>query len=79
MNHKLLSKLILFSFLMIFLKYDAAALAGWSSMDTEVTNVLYDVWGSSATDVFAVGTLGFVLHYDGNSEGTWSDMDHRGH
>ena len=30
---------------------------------------LESVWGSSATDVFAVGDIGTILHYDGN---TWS-------
>jgi len=30
-----------------------------------------DFWGSSASDVFAVGYKGTVLHYDGN---TWSEM-----
>jgi hypothetical protein len=33
---------------------------------------LSDVWGSSATDVFAVGIDGVILHYDGSS---WSAMD----
>ena len=30
---------------------------------------LESVWGSSATDVFAVGDIGTILHYDGD---TWS-------
>ena len=75
MNNKLSSKIILFSFLMIFLKYDAAALGGWSFMDTGVTNALNGVWGSSATDVFAVGTLGTILHYDGKTKSAWTAMD----
>jgi hypothetical protein len=28
-------------------------------------SVLNEIWGSSATDVFAVGEDGVVLHYDG--------------
>jgi hypothetical protein len=32
---------------------------------------LYGIWGTSSTDVFAVGANGAVLHYDGN---TWDSM-----
>ncbi len=32
---------------------------------------LEDVWGSSSSDVFAVGWSGNILHYDGNE---WSKM-----
>jgi hypothetical protein len=35
-------------------------------------NHLYAVWGSSGSDVFAVGTGGTILHYDGAD---WSPMD----
>ncbi|MFQ5826374.1 MAG: PKD domain-containing protein, partial [Dehalococcoidia bacterium] len=35
------------------------------------TNPLYGVWGSSATDVFAVGIGGTIVHYNGTS---WSAM-----
>ena len=40
-------------------------------MTSGTTNVLYGVWGSSATDVFAVGDSGTILHYDGSA---WSAM-----
>ena len=44
----------------------------WSSMNSGSATVnLSEVWGSSSTDVFAVGTGGTILHYDGN---TWSNM-----
>ncbi|MFH2010612.1 MAG: glucosyltransferase-I, partial [bacterium] len=33
---------------------------------------LWDVWGSSDSDIFAVGELGLILHYDGVA---WSEMD----
>ena len=29
-------------------------------------NTLRDVWGSSGTDVFAVGDVGTIIHYDGD-------------
>jgi hypothetical protein len=34
-------------------------------------NPLIDIWGSSSTDVFSVGTAGTILHYDGKA---WSKM-----
>ena len=72
---KSLPKPILIFFLM-FLPMDAAvALAGWSPMESETQKMLNAVWGSSASDVFIVGTLGTILHYDGNPEATWSRMD----
>jgi hypothetical protein len=43
----------------------------WSSMSSGTTNNLLGVWGSSASDVFAVGNSGTILHYDGS---TWSSM-----
>jgi hypothetical protein len=35
------------------------------------TNQLDSVWGSSASDIFAVGIGGTILHYDGS---TWSPL-----
>ncbi len=32
-------------------------------MDSGTTENLYDVWGSTATNVFAVGANGTILHY----------------
>jgi hypothetical protein len=32
---------------------------------------LYDIWGSSGSDVFVVGQAGTILHYDGS---TWSPI-----
>ncbi len=79
MKHKLSLRLVRLFLLAIFFGYTTCALAGWTYMEAGINNDLYDVWGSSATDVFIVGTLGSVLHYDGNPEGTWTDMEHRGH
>jgi hypothetical protein len=49
------------------LHYDGSA---WSAMSSGTTNYLDDVWGSSSTDVFAVG-WDTILHYDGSA---WSAM-----
>ena len=35
------------------------------------SSTFYAIWGSSSTDVYAVGDGGTILHYDGN---TWSNM-----
>jgi hypothetical protein len=40
---------------------------GWGSMDSGTTNNLIGVCGKSATNVFAVGESGTVLHYNGTS------------
>jgi len=37
----------------------------WEPMESSTGNILEAVWGSSATDVFAVGASGTILHYDG--------------
>jgi len=45
----------------------------WSEMSSGTTSWLNDVWGSSASDVFAVGDT-TILHYDGNG---WSEISSR--
>ena len=44
---------------------------GWSDMASGTDTELHDVWGTSSSDVFAVGSGGVILHYDGNS---WTSM-----
>lgn len=46
----------------------------WDSMTGCTTNGLIGVWGSSASDVFAVGVSGAILHYNGNSWREWSEQ-----
>ena len=46
--------------------------ADWTLQDPLPTgNHLNDVWGSSSTDVFAVGNKGTIVHSDGSA---WSEM-----
>ncbi len=45
----------------------------WSGMSHPSTWSLDAVWGSSESDVFAVGSGSKILHYDGQ---VWSEMDH---
>jgi len=43
-------------------------------MNSNYTRTIWKIWGSSHSDVFAVGGLGggaIILHYDGN---TWTPM-----
>ena len=44
----------------------------WRQMYSGTTTQLWDVWGSSPSDVFVVGDNSTILHYDGTS---WSPMD----
>ncbi len=44
----------------------------WSLQTSPTTEILYSVWGSSDSDVFAVGANGTILHYNGTS---WSLQD----
>ena len=39
----------------------------WTAQASGTTQSLTGVWGSRATDVFAVGHGGTILHYDGVS------------
>jgi len=48
-------------------RYDGA---NWR-MSASAPRGLKGVWGTSASDVFAVGVAGLILHYDGSS---WSPM-----
>ena len=43
----------------------------WSIVPSGTTNFLLSVWGTSASDVWAVGAAGTILHYDGT---TWSSV-----
>jgi hypothetical protein len=50
---------------------------GFSLVDTarpQPDLAIADVWGSDATDVFAVAEDGVILHHDGNAAGTFSEM-----
>ena len=50
----------------------STTMSGWTSQNPSFpTNYLTGVWGSSASDVFAVGDNGTILHYNGNA---WSPM-----
>ena len=73
MRKNLLSKLMLIAFMMVplLMTLSGTATAGWTSMNSGTTYYLGGVWGSSGTDVFAVGGSGTILHYDGTN---WSAM-----
>ena len=48
-----------------------AAVNLWAQLTSGTTSTLYGVWGTSATNVYAVGTDGTILRYDGTS---WAAM-----
>ena len=39
----------------------------WNTMTSGTDKYLLAIWGTSATDVFAVGNLGIILHYNGTA------------
>jgi len=41
-------------------------------MSSGTRDNLWEIWGSSSSDVYAVGLSYSILHYDGS---TWSSMD----
>jgi hypothetical protein len=45
--------------------------SGFQNMTSPTSNDLNAVWGSSSSDVFAVGAKGTILHFDGSK---WSTM-----
>ena len=45
--------------------------AAWTAVPGSFPDTLIGVWGSSATNVYAVGSSGAILHYDGSS---WTPM-----
>lgn len=49
----------------------AYAEGAWSPMTSGTTGALFGVWGSSGTDVFAVGVVNIISHYDGSN---WTPM-----
>ena len=76
MNKKLLLKQVLASIILIssLIMVSGNANAGWSEMNgTTPGDGYYDVWGTSATDVFISGCTGTRMHYDGNPQETWHE------
>src|SRR5258705_4385743 len=43
----------------------------WSSVPSGTTEILFGIWGTSASDVWAVGNNGTILRYSGTS---WSSV-----
>jgi len=68
MGKKLLI-LIAFSLILmpLFMMLEREVLAGWDPMLVNTNEMLLDVWGTSATNVFAVGE-GIIVRYDGDGD-----------
>ncbi|MDM8528045.1 FG-GAP-like repeat-containing protein [Anaerolineales bacterium HSG24] len=68
---KFIAVLLLMMLMMIPPPAQAGSGLTWVSMSSGTGSNLQGVWGSSNTDVFAVGDNGKIIHYDGTS---WSSM-----
>ena len=53
----------------VLLHYDGTM---WQRIHSPTYNSLNDIWGTSASNIFAVGAGGTIIHFDGNS---WSKMN----
>jgi hypothetical protein len=72
-------KITVLSFVSIVILNLSPVFAGeWTPVVTGVNTIFYSIWGSSSTDVFAVGEIILgspnIYHYDGS---TWSTMQFR--
>ena len=72
-----MKKAFLFICLTGLLSIYSNAPAGWSETYSETAISVYDIWGSSSSNLFAVGyrttdDTGSILHYDAS---TWSPME----
>ncbi len=69
-----MKKTILFAMLsaVLFFTPVIALSSGWISQTGATDEPLKAVWGSSSQDVFAAGSDGAIIHYNGSE---WSEMD----
>ena len=68
----LIAVLLAAAFPLVITPTPAAAADSWIVMDSGTTEQLNSVWGSSCSNVFAVGYKGTILRYNGS---TWSTMN----
>jgi formylglycine-generating enzyme required for sulfatase activity len=59
-------KKLMFTTMAIILTALTANGSTWQPMDSGTTRTLLSVWGTASDNVFAVGSAGTILHYDGN-------------
>ena len=58
--------------MMFFSVLNANAYTYWQELDIGIeTEPIWDMWGSSADDIWAIGYHGTTIHYDG----TWVEID----
>jgi len=72
MQREIIGKILIIAVMVLFVMLTKNAKAAFTPMDCPVTEHIADIWGTSGTNVFAVGHLGAILHYDGdgNNDGT---------
>ena len=63
-----MKKLFALFLVITIIDFSANAFAGWSPMTSGTTNDLRSIWGTSETNIYAVGYEGTILHYDGDGD-----------
>ncbi len=72
---RIIAVLIIIALALIFLTclpVSAGNFTTWTSINSGTAKDLYGVWGPTNSDIFAVGSSGTIMHYDGSA---WSSMN----
>lgn len=62
-------KFALTAALLVMILHTAGSAQNWEQMSSPVTTPLKGIWGTSSSNIYAVGSGGVILHYDGTA---WS-------
>ncbi|NJO15709.1 MAG: hypothetical protein HC877_08165 [Thioploca sp.] len=61
-----MKRYLAYLFLFLTLFFSVVQAAEWEVMTPRLNKQFLAIWGSASNDVFAVGVLGLIFHYDGS-------------